>query len=102
MTTQTPPPSSTCGKLGTAITAQAGPTSNTRLLLATAEQTKDPNARLRILEQAEALFLSEMPIIPVYWYTTNYLLHTSVKGWHPLLLNNHPYKFVDLELSEAN
>lgn len=72
------------------------------LLLATAEQTKNPNARLRILEQAEALFLSEMPIIPVYWYTTNYLLHTSVKGWHPLLLNNHPYKFVDLELSEAN
>ena len=71
-------------------------------LLATAEQTKDPEARLRILEQAEALFLSEMPIIPVYWYTTNYLLHTSVKGWHPLLLNNHPYKFVDLELSEAN
>lgn len=71
-------------------------------LLATAEQTKAPDARLRILEQAEALFLSEMPIIPVYWYTTNYLLHTSVKGWHPLLLNNHPYKFVDLELSDAN
>ncbi len=68
------------------------------LLLAKAEQTKDPNQRLRILEQAEALFLSEMPIIPVYWYTTNYLLHTAVKGWHPLLLNNHPYKFVDLEL----
>jgi len=67
-------------------------------LLAKAEQTKDPEARLRILELAEALFLSEMPIIPVYWYTTNYLLHTAVKGWHPLLLNNHPYKFVDLEL----
>ena len=69
-------------------------------LLAKAEQTKDPSARLRLLEQAETLFLSEMPIIPVYWYTTNYLLHTSVKGWHPLLLNNHPYKFVDLELTK--
>lgn len=68
-------------------------------LLARAEQTKDPGQRLRVLEQAEALFLSEMPIIPVYWYTTNYLLHDSVQGWHPLLLNNHPYKFVDLELS---
>jgi len=70
------------------------------LLLAEAEQTRNPSARLRILEQAESLFLSEMPIIPVYWYTTNYLLHTSVLGWHPLLLNNHPYKFVDLELKE--
>ncbi len=70
-------------------------------LLARAEQTKDPGQRLRVLEQAEALFLSEMPIIPVYWYTTNYLLHNSVKGWHPLLLNNHPYKFVDLELSSS-
>ena len=67
-------------------------------LLAQAEQTKDPSERFRVLEKAEALFLSEMPIIPVYWYTSNYLLHTSVKGWHPLLLNNHPYKFVDLEL----
>lgn len=67
-------------------------------LLAKAEHIKDPDERLRTLEKAEALFLSEMPIIPVYWYTSNYLLHTSVKGWHPLLLNNHPYKFVDLEL----
>ncbi len=67
-------------------------------LLAQAEQIKEPAQRLRTLEKAEALFLSEMPIIPIYWYTTNYLLHTSVKGWEPLLLNNHPYKFVDLEL----
>ena len=54
------------------------------------------------LYDAYEVFVGQMPIIPVYWYTTNYLLHTSVKGWHPLLLNNHPYKFVDLELSEAN
>lgn len=65
-------------------------------LLAEAEQTKDPQKRLRLLEKAEAIFLSEMPIIPIYWYTSNYLIHPAVKGWHPLLLNNHPYKFVDL------
>ena len=63
-------------------------------------QPRRASARLRLLEQAEALFLSEMPIIPVYWYTTNYLLHDAVQGWHPLLLNNHPYKFVDLELPQ--
>lgn len=65
-----------------------------------AEQIQDPAARLRKLEQAEAIFLSEMPVMPVFWYTINYLLHPSVSGWDPLLLNNHPYKFVDLT-SEA-
>jgi len=69
-------------------------------LLAKAEQTKNPKERIKTLEKAEALFLSELPIIPIYWYTTNYLMHTSVKGWHPLLLNSHPYKFVDLSLDQ--
>ncbi len=65
-------------------------------LLQEAEQIQDPSARLRKLEKAEALLLSEMPVMPVFWYTSNYLLHSSVQGWNPLLLNNHPYKFVDL------
>ncbi len=30
-------------------------------------------------------------------YTRNYLLHPDVKGWHPLILDNHPYKFLRLE-----
>lgn len=65
-------------------------------ILKEAAQTQDPKARFHKLENAEALFLSEMPIVPICWSTQSYLLHTSVKGWHPLLLNNHPYKFVDL------
>ena len=66
-------------------------------LLAKAEKTADAAERLRILAEAEALFLSERPILPIYWYTRNYLLHTDVKGWDPLLLDNHPYKFLRLE-----
>lgn len=65
-------------------------------LLKKAEQSTDPAERMDVLSQAETILLDEMPIIPVYWYTTNYLLDTSVKGWHPLILNNHPYKFIDL------
>ena len=65
-------------------------------ILKEAEQTKDPTERIRKLEKAEALFLSDMPIAPIYWYTQCYLLHESVQGWSPLLLNNHPYKFLDL------
>lgn len=66
-------------------------------LLTRAEKTPGAEARLRLLEEAESLFLSDRPILPIYWYTRNYLLHTDVKGWDPLLLDNHPYKFLRLE-----
>ena len=66
-------------------------------LLAKAEQEADQALRIGLLQKAETLFLNERPILPVYWYTRNYLLHPSVKNWHPLLLDNHPYKFIRLE-----
>ena len=68
-------------------------------LLKKASNTGDPQLRYRVLEEAEALFLSESPILPLYWYTRNYLIHPDVKGWDPLILDNHPYKFLRLERS---
>ena len=70
-------------------------------ILGKAAQTGDPSKRYALLAQAEALFLRERPILPVYWYTRNYLLHPDVKGWSPLLLDNHPYKFLRLEPGSA-
>lgn len=64
--------------------------------LSAAEKIQNPTERIRKLEEAEKIFLDDMPVIPIFWYTSNYLLHPSVKGWEPLLLNNHPYKFVEL------
>jgi oligopeptide transport system substrate-binding protein len=66
-------------------------------ILGEAAQTGDAAKRYALLAKAEALFLKERPILPVYWYTRNYLLHPDVKGWNPLLLDNHPYKFLRLE-----
>ena len=66
-------------------------------ILGDAAQTGDAAQRYRLLAKAEALFLEERPILPVYWYTRNYLLHPDVKGWNPLLLDNHPYKFLRLQ-----
>ena len=65
-------------------------------LLRKAENTADPAARLRTLAEAETILLEDLPVIPNYWYTTNYLLRPEVQNWHPLLLNNHPFKFVEL------
>ena len=62
-----------------------------------AARTGDPKARLEILRQAEDLFLSEAPVVPVYWYTNTYLIQPSVQNWNPLVLGNHNYKYIDMK-----
>lgn len=69
-------------------------------LLHAADRTADPSARHELLRQAEAVLLDEMPIIPIYHFTTVRLVHPAVRGWHPLPLDRHPYKHVWLEESK--
>lgn len=59
--------------------------------------TEEPQERIKLLQEAEAIFLEDMPVSPVYWVTSNYLLHKSVKNWHPMIMKSQPYKFIDLE-----
>jgi oligopeptide transport system substrate-binding protein len=66
-------------------------------LLGKAELATDPAERIKYLRQAETIFLNDHPIVPIYWHTSVYLLHNSVKNWHPLPLRNQPYKFIDLQ-----
>jgi oligopeptide transport system substrate-binding protein len=66
-------------------------------LLDAAAHTTDPAARNAILQRAETLLLDAAPIIPVYYYTHIFLLRPSVRGWHPTVLDHHPYKDVWLE-----
>jgi oligopeptide transport system substrate-binding protein len=56
----------------------------------------NPAERYRQLFAAEEILLREAPIAPIAWRGKNYLLHPSVKGWHPLLLDCHPYNPVQL------
>lgn len=57
----------------------------------------DEKQRYENFQKAEAILLDEMPMIPIYYYTRVYLLHPSVKNWHPTFLDHHPYKHVYLE-----
>ena len=41
--------------------------------------------------------LKESPVIPVYYNAHTFLLQPSVQGWHPTLLDHHPYKYVWLQ-----
>ncbi|HSR35825.1 MAG TPA: ABC transporter substrate-binding protein, partial [Desulfurivibrionaceae bacterium] len=66
-------------------------------LLRKAAKQADPVERTRILAQAEALMLEAAPIIPIAWYSRLYLHRPEVKGWYPLVLDNHPWDSVRLE-----
>ncbi|MEM9081347.1 MAG: peptide ABC transporter substrate-binding protein [Verrucomicrobiota bacterium] len=66
-------------------------------LLHKAENTADPAQRFSILAQAETLLMQEVPIMPVYYWTSAYLLRPEVKNWHPLLQKNPPFKHLKLE-----
>ena len=66
-------------------------------LLFTAARTTGAAERTAQLQKAEALMLAATPIIPIYYNTHVFLAQPSVKGWHPTLLDHHPYKHVWLE-----
>ena len=66
-------------------------------LIAEASRESDPEQRMEIFQQAEAILLDEVPVIPIYFYTRVGLRRPEVKGWHPNILDNHPYKYVYLE-----
>lgn len=66
-------------------------------LLFAAARNLDPSSRAQQLSKAETLLLDAAPVIPLYYNAHTFLLQTSVKGWHPTLLDHHPYKHVWLE-----
>jgi len=57
----------------------------------------DQEKRYAIMQEAEKILLEELPIMPIYYYMTTYLIDPRVKGWHPTILDHHPYKYVYLE-----
>jgi oligopeptide transport system substrate-binding protein len=66
-------------------------------LITEAGRTGDHAARYAAFQKAEAILLDEAPILPIYFYTHGFLIHPSVKGWYPTILDHHPYKYVHLE-----
>jgi oligopeptide transport system substrate-binding protein len=68
-------------------------------LIAEAYATGDQTARYEILRRAEAQLLQDAPIIPVYFYTSKYLMSERVKGFIPNILDYRRWK--DLWLDDA-
>jgi oligopeptide transport system substrate-binding protein len=70
-------------------------------LLRSASLTTDVTARFALFQQAEKLLLDAAPLAPLYYNSHIFLLRPAVKGWHPTLLDHHPYKHVWLEESSS-
>lgn len=65
-------------------------------LIRRARTEADSALRFQLLEQAEAILLEDLPILPIYFYTRIYLLSPRVQGWYPKQLDNRPYKHIRL------
>ncbi len=59
--------------------------------------TADETIRMELMQQMEKILTDAMPILPVYYYTNQYLMDPSVKGWADNLLGLGPYERVWLE-----
>ncbi len=66
-------------------------------LLHAALAAGDSPERYEDYQKMDAILVDECPIIPLYYYTFTYALSPKVRGWYPVLLNNHPWKFVYVE-----
>ena len=42
----------------------------------------DPDERIKVAQEAEAILINELPVIPIYFYTRNYMVDTRLKNWH--------------------
>jgi oligopeptide transport system substrate-binding protein len=67
------------------------------MILRRAPQAKTPEQRFAVFAEAEALLMKQMPILPIYTYTSQHLIHPSVKGLPPNLMDSINLKYVSLD-----
>ena len=65
-------------------------------LMDQAAVTIDLEERAAILEQAEALFMRDLPYLPIYFYVTPNMVSTDVVGWEDNIMNVHGTRFMSL------
>jgi len=63
-------------------------------LMQQAEKQSDSKKRVDLMQQAEKILLADMPLIPVYYYTTQHLLSPDIKGWQDNVMDRHPSRYL--------
>ncbi len=67
------------------------------MILQLAPKAKSREERFAIFHAAETLLMEQMPIIPIYTYTSKHLIHHSVKGLPSNLMDSLNLKYVWLD-----
>lgn len=71
------------------------------MILRAAPRAENREARYAIFKAAETRLMEAMPFIPIYTYTSSHLIHPSVKGMPPNLMDSMNFKYVWLEADPA-
>lgn len=73
-------------------------------IIARSLRESDPNRRLQLLRQAETLLMTELPVMPIYYYSQFHLVRTNVRGWEMNVRNVHLARWihVDGDAAEAD
>jgi len=58
-------------------------------LLSKAAGTADPEQRMQLFRDAEAMMLADHPILPLYVYVSKHLVQPQVGGWKDNILDHH-------------
>ena len=67
------------------------------MILKLAPNAKSREERYKIFYEAETMLMEQMPIIPVYTYTSKHLIHPSVRGLPSNLMDSLNLKYVWLD-----
>jgi oligopeptide transport system substrate-binding protein len=65
-------------------------------LLSASTKTANQADRFAKLAEAEALLGKELPIIPIFWKTKDYLISPKVEQWPASLIDSRSYKHIKL------
>lgn len=71
-------------------------------LIAAAAKESDSTKRLKMLSEAEAILLEEMPIMPIYFYVSKNLVKPQVKGFFNNVQDVHPLTLIEVDKTSGS
>ncbi len=72
-----------------------------RLIAEEAPKAKTHQERLDLFTRAEKILIDEMPVMPIYIYTSKHLIHPAIRNFSKNILNQPSFKDMYLEAPEA-
>ncbi len=70
------------------------------LVLQQAPRAASHEQRLELFREAETILMENMPILPIYTYSSKHLVHPSVQGMPSNYMDYKNYRYVDLQAAQ--